>query len=341
MINPSKQFFVVAGILIVEMFLGHRIYLHKDTPMERHCQFHADKEEGWSLMITFGVVPRQFDRLVENIDLWKDLPPCDHAVRSNHHFELSLVIHTTWEEHAGNRTMFQQIFDNNPHLNRCFNQISFVSANTHEEEKKEHWQRAWPSAKGPNALFLSGIDAARKSNCTYMMWMEADAFPVKKHWLDHLISTTTRIPTFMIRGSPPIVESNPIMMDEYPNWSNSYRLHINGCALYAITRTTLAFVNESFAFRGMTHPWDVMLYEELYSPFLYASHQKLMPMYQHSYFIQNRYSDTTPISQIVKDHPDTIFLHHPWCFPDQGQCPEPKLQKPPSLRDILGLPTSN
>eukprot|EP01119_Soliformovum_irregulare_P025132 TRINITY_DN921_c0_g2_i1.p1 TRINITY_DN921_c0_g2~~TRINITY_DN921_c0_g2_i1.p1 ORF type:complete len:374 (-),score=45.43 TRINITY_DN921_c0_g2_i1:75-1136(-) len=329
---------VLVGIFVVIIFqaqIAYQLYIHGSCYIVPEVI--SFEEEDWSLVMTFGIVPRQFDRLMENLDVWKDLPPCNRDERSDFRFGLHFVIHTTWDEHESARVRFREFFNNNPLINDCFDEISFISADTRQEENKDHWKRDFPSAKGPNSMFMSGIKEAQKSKYTYMMWMEADAFPVKKHWLDHLISTTTRIPTFMIRGSPPIVESNPIMMEGIPTWPTSARLHISGCALYAITSTTFQVIEESFARRGMDYPWDVMLYEEVFGSYYYTSYQKLLPMYQYSYFVQNRHSDTSSMDKILSGHPDTIFVHHPWCFPDQGQCPEPKLEQPPAFRDLLGL----
>jgi hypothetical protein len=278
-----------------------------------------------SIVVPF--IEQQISRVLENLDLWNDYPPCLWTSTEPRGYELFLIFYVSrpWNESPDLMQALNQIralINENNAISKCVDHVMFLSAQLSPEEDIRDNVSGAMNTQGPNLMFYRIFSKLKPLNIAYMLWYEPDVIPVQLYWMDklNLIIASKLNDDFLIAGSYQVVSENLrmhdmwIMYKDIPRWTVA-RMHINGCALYHLLPELDQLISASIQAYGTTMPFDMAIYMYLTAGENWLKTQHIFYRYRYDMFIQNRHSDLLTISQLQTLLPTTLLIHHPWCAP--------------------------
>jgi hypothetical protein len=163
---------------------------------------------------------------------------------------------------------------------------------------------AWV-ATGPNNLFYPLLDdeSLHRSH-DFIFWLESDAFPVQKHWLDRLVWECDAPLGFWRKGPT----QQPLQNTELLGMVGIHHYHMNAVGLYRLGdpcyREYLRRVRQEY----YSEPFDVSQHRFLHDRRHFPIFQKWAHKFLYTDVLQNWIGPWSR-EQVVASSPNTMIVH--------------------------------
>ncbi len=265
------------------------------------------------LLIVVPAVVREGARLVENLREWaRDRQfPCSGETNANQKTDLMLLFSRTPAESPSwlqsvSKGGADQAFAGlvGEAAQNCFGRTTVRFANL--TAAQERYQGAWV-ATGPNNLFyplLVEDDELHDGRYDYIFWMETDAFPVQRGWLDRLREESTSPRGFWRKGPT----QRPLLPPDMLGMVGPHHYHMNAVGWYRVGdpcyREFLRRVREEHR----EEPFDVSQYRYLHDRARFNIFQEWAHKFVYTDVLQN-WIGAWKLGEVLATSPNTVIVH--------------------------------
>lgn len=265
------------------------------------------------LLIVVPAVAQEGARLLENLREWaRDRQfPCSSETNTKQQTDLMLLFSRTPAEtpswlqsgfKGGIDQALAELVGEAAHT--CFGRTTVRFANL--TAAQEHYQGAWV-ATGPNNLFyplLVEDDELHDGRYDYIFWMETDAFPVQRGWLDRLREESTSPRGFWRKGPT----QRPLLPPDMLGMVGPHHYHMNAVGWYRVGdpcyREFLRRVREDHR----EEPFDVSQHRYLHDRARFNIFQEWAHKFVYTDVLQN-WIGGWKLSEVLSTSPNTVIVH--------------------------------
>ena len=265
------------------------------------------------LLIVVPAVAQEGTRLVENLREWaRDRQfPCSGETDVKQQTDLMLLFSRTPAEtpswlQSGSNGGPDQAFAGlvGEAAQTCFGRTTVRFANL--TAAQEYYRGAWV-ATGPNNLFyplLVEDDEIHDGRYDYIFWMETDAFPVQRGWLDRLREESTSPRGFWRKGPT----QRPLLPPDMLGMVGPHHYHMNAVGWYRVGdpcyREFLRCVRENHR----EEPFDVSQHRYLHDRASFNIFQEWAHKFVYTDVLQN-WIGAWKLGEVLATSPNTVIVH--------------------------------
>lgn len=265
------------------------------------------------LLIVVPAVAQEGTRLVENLREWaRDRQfPCSGETDVKQQTDLMLLFSRTpaetpsWLQSGANGGPDQAFAGLvGEAAQTCFGRTTVRFANL--TAAQEYYRGAWV-ATGPNNLFyplLVEDDEIHDGRYDYIFWMETDAFPVQRGWLDRLREESTSPRGFWRKGPT----QRPLLPPDMLGMVGPHHYHMNAVGWYRVGdpcyREFLRRVRENHR----EEPFDVSQHRYLHDRASFNIFQEWAHKFVYTDVLQN-WIGAWKLGEVLATSPNTVIVH--------------------------------
>ncbi len=248
-----------------------------------------------SIVVPLGLM--DLGRFLDNMKLWEEdmYFPCDPGtLSSTEHLEPPVDLIFFFKElnpdHA--KQAKDTIFHSLPsRIKKCFGDIRFEQIT--EEE-------SGGTADAPPLLLLALSRRMKQNKYSYIMYMEAEVYPVRNNWAQKVFLESVCGEDFWVKGS--------VFRKSTEGHVKAYGHHINQNGLHNVGDIK-SYLNLQDAWRAHnSEPVDVSMWRHYFLPENVATARDIIHKYRFSNFIQNMHTEPWSASDVHNNYPDTYFV---------------------------------
>lgn len=293
---------------------------HMAVPPKRPFGY---EESAKRTRLTHLVMPfhhRQEEQAIRNLEMWRLFPPCpgpefdespdSHYFRRSHGSvplgrNITLVFFLNCDRDPGLEDRLLSTFAVLPaDVRACFTANPIVRFGKLTEEQDTY-------LSGSRNMFekmLNGhIGLVEPS---YVLYMEPDCLPIRKHWL-MLLDGQTRFPTapFWMKGSAFRGNHTAFKSPNLMKW-----IHLNGNAIYNMGDPAFRHFYfdhvRPFIFNAQIQgAYDTDIFMYLMEPKYFSIARSVIHMFQHTDSIQNYWHSNYTVSKLTEFSPTVVLVH--------------------------------
>jgi hypothetical protein len=258
-------------------------------------KFETKGEASLALVVPF---PETFlHRVLHNTrTLWNSVVPCFERQE-----KVDILFYTNFEKNEHIEAEILRAFSETPKVRNCFRNIRFFQANLNSTQDQYPF--------GPNNMFCRIFQRPILLEYDYIFYFEQDTRPIRPNWLP-LLQAQVNVPEkFWIKGSTYF--GNKFVPQEF--WyCRACFFHINGNALYGIgdeefRRVSIRICDE--VERTGEH-YDQKFARFWMDDFNNWNYTKMVfHKVVFSNFLQNWWATMYDLDKILKESPETFFIH--------------------------------
>jgi hypothetical protein len=247
--------------------------------------------------------PKQYNIVKSNLHSWIKNKPCTTSIL---HPNVTLIFFLSSRKNKTLENIILSLIYKNQ-IEKCFNRVFFSYANLTKSEDKYY--------KGSRIMFemfISKIIFQNNQAASFAFYMEPDSTPIRNNWLIALENEIIVPNSYfwmkgsIFRGNPSAIKTNYLF----------HRVHINGNAIYNLC--DLNFTKFYFDLvinfiKKIELNQKEISYDTSFFKFLFWKNgtytQEFFTKFVFSNFIQNYYHSSMDLRRVLRESPDTFFIH--------------------------------